>query len=71
MGGQALQAKGTEELEVQGVGLDGAEEPAGAPTQNATSMKATLRRAGFMLRAKENVNGFLFKRSSGCRVGSR
>lgn len=69
-GHQALQAKGTDRLEVQGVGLDGAKEPAGTTTQRTTSMKATLRRTRFMPRARENLNGFLFKRCSGCCVGS-
>ena len=66
----STQAKGTDRLEVQGVGLDGAKEPAGTTTQRTTSMKATLRRTRFMPRARENLNGFLFKRCSGCCVGS-
>lgn len=69
-GHQALQAKGTDRLEVQGVGLDGAEDLAGTTTQRTTSMKATLRTC-FMPRARENLNGFLLKRCSGCCVGSR
>lgn len=48
---QAFQAKGTDWLEVQGMGLDRAQELTGTPTQRMSSMEATLRRAGFIPRA--------------------
>lgn len=41
------------------------------PQQEGQPAYRSVRREGFVLRAKENTHGFLFKRSSDCCVGSR